>query len=406
MGATMIRAAHISPTLALLLAVGCGGGGGARTPDSGAPSADSGVTGAPADSGLIGPPADSGVLPPPDAGAPAARLSALPDAGAPADAGARDCSLNPFRCAPMQAMDAACVCLDACVGGLRWNPSTAMCEQPPAGECAVNSDCNPGAVCVNSPTNAPFAPCMGEASCRCFAECDPWVRAPMSGCPPDYDFGAGRVPVTCTWLGADPEIPEALCLPEGTGGVQGTACTDTTPCARNKNLFCAGRTANDPVGVCARLCDTTRDEAICTELGDFRCVGLADEAIPELGFCAEPPALDIGATCTSSVTCQGELCSVVLAGSCTQPCGGLSLCPPEALCISFTRGAPAGEEDICLRRCSGPDAAGDDECADRNPATICRALLTSGPALCAPPCTVGVGCPTGRTCDPASGRCR
>jgi hypothetical protein len=373
---------RLLPALLLLAAAACGGE--SARPDGGTPTP-------PVDAGET-PAADSGVHPPPDAGV--------------VDSGPRDCSANPFRCAPMQAMDASCVCLESCLGGLRWNAATGMCEAPPAGECAVNSDCDPGAVCLNVPANAPFAPCLGEATCRCMVECDPWVRAPQSGCPPDLDFGNGRVPVACTWLGEAADVPEALCLPAGSGGEHGAACADGTACNRNKNYFCAGRTANRTTGACAHLCDTGRSDEVCLGLGEeLRCVALGDEAAPQLGFCAQPPVADVGTTCTSSVSCMGGVCSTVLGGSCTQGCGGLALCAADGLCISFTGGVPPGEEDICMQRCASPDAAGDQECAARNPNTICRALLTTGPALCAPPCTVSIGCPTGRTCDPQSGRC-
>lgn len=365
------------------MALACGDGT-TPVPDSGRVDApDSGTTEVP----------DTGVVPP------------APDAG-PVDSGPRDCSANPFRCAPMQSMDDQCVCLEACEGGLRWNAASGLCEEPPRGECATAADCQVGQVCLDAPQNGGLQACNGEVTCRCFLECDPWVRFPQSGCPPSLDFGGGQTAVDCTWLGAD-DLPQALCLPQGNGGVQGAACTDPAQCNRQKNYFCAGRTTNQTTGACTRICDSTRPDTLCNELGDLTCVNFADPNLPNLGFCGEAPAPDIGVTCTSSTTCSHELCSQVLAGSCTQTCGGgLSLCPPEAICISFTGGAPVGEEDICMSRCTSPDATGDVECAARNPATICRALLTMGPALCAPPCTLGVGCAPGKTCDPASGRCQ
>ncbi len=370
-----------TPTLAVALAA-CGGG-------TTEPPADAGTT-----------PPDSGEVIEPDSG-----VVVVPDAG-PADTGPRDCSGNPFRCAPMQQMDAECICLESCEGDLRWNPATGMCEEPPRGECTTSSDCQTDQACLNAPQAGGLQPCNGEDTCRCFLECDPWVRFPQSGCPPSLDFGGGQTAVDCTWLGTA-DLPPALCLPQGTGGEQAAACTDPMQCNRQKNFFCAGRTTNETTGGCARICDSTKPDDVCTDLGTYTCVDFADPNLPGLGFCAEAPAMDIGTTCTSSTTCTGELCSQILAGSCSQAFGGgLSLFPPEALFISFTAGAPVGEEDICMSRCSGADAMGDMECAARNPNTICRDLLTMGPSLCAPPCTTGVGCAPPAMCDPVSGRCQ
>lgn len=139
--------------------------------------------------------------------------------------------------------------------------------------------------------------------------------------------------------------------------------------------------------------------------GDYTCVGLDNETYPDLGYCGVPPPTDLGTSCTTADTCDGDVCSSVLAFSCSLACGDLALCGDEGLCVSFASGAPAGEEDICMARCSAADATGDAECAAKNPDTICRALIDGAPALCAPPCTRGIGCPTGRTCDANSGRC-
>ncbi|MCB9647392.1 MAG: hypothetical protein H6730_12455 [Deltaproteobacteria bacterium] len=350
----MLRSAPAPLTLALLLLAACGDGGSAAE-----------------DAGTTTPPADTGVEEPADTGVEEV------DAG-PVDTGVpRDCSANPFQCAPDQEMNADCVCLESCAGGLRWNPATSMCEEPPAGECGVNSDCNLGEVCLDVLSTGGLGECTGAASCRCFFECDPWVLQAQTGCPPDDDFGTGRVPVTCTWLGPTAAPPQGLCLPTGSGGEQGATCSDLVRCNANKNFACYGP-QNGP-GECARWCDTTRPPVVCEALGDYICFPLEQPDLPDKGLCFSTPADDIATTCTSSVTCQGNYCSQALGGTCTQPCGLTRPCADDSVCVN---GVEA--EAVCTRLCSGPDAAGDAECAALHPSNHCRALLTDGRSICFP----------------------
>lgn len=355
-------------------------------------------------------PADTGTGPADTGAGPADTGADAPDAGpadtGPVDTGPRDCSGNPFMCAENQSMDANCVCLESCEGGLRWNAATGMCEEPPAGQCNTAQDCAPGEACLNVPQNGGLEPCSGEATCRCLLECDPWVRFTQSGCPPAYDFGQGNVSVACTWLGTDDTLPDALCLPQGMGGEQGASCTADPQCNRQKNFVCLGDTQTSP-GNCTRFCDATLTADLCATLDeDLECVPLGVPDLPELGACSFAPAYDVGTTCTSSTTCQGELCAQVLLGSCSQPCAtGQSLCEPGAICVGVT-GAPMGEEELCMQRCASPDATGDAECQMRNPVSVCRALLgPMNPPICTPPCNLQFGCQPGTMCNPASGRC-
>lgn len=339
-----------------------------------------------------------------DAGADPEDTGVLPVDAGPTDSGPRDCTPNPFNCVENQVREAfTCVCLEECTGGLRWNAAQGRCEEPPMGQCSVDSDCNPNQACVNVPMNG-IGECNGEATCRCIDECDAFQTLTQTGCPATADFGGGPEPVTCAWLG-DPTLPEGLCLPQGTGGEQNDPCMNGQGCNRNQNFFCS--TTMGP-GRCTKLCDSTMD-VLCETFGDYECLNLNNEDFPEIGFCVDPPAMDIGTTCTSSTTCSGEVCSTLLGGYCSATCGGggLDLCAADSLCITFGAGAPPGEESICMLRCSSPDMTGDAECQTRSPNTICRALLPNpgDPALCAPPCTMGVGCAMGLTCDPGTGRC-
>ena len=321
-----------------------------------------------------------------------------PDMGTP-DMGPPDCSTNPNQCAPMQQLDMQCRCLESCDGGLVWNPIAGICEEPPAGECNVDADCpTSDGVCLNLPMAGGIEPCMGEDTCTCFIECDPFVGLPMSGCSPGE---------ACTWLGNPPGVmAEAVCLPEGQGGQQADPCMANTDCNRNQNFFCTGATMTS-TGACARVC-SSGSPGLCQSLGDFSCADLNDPNLPGIGLCrATPPLLtDIGNTCGMGPECQSGLCSTVLQNTCSAGCGGVETCPGGSVCVGFTgANLPPGEESLCIAECPSADAAGDMFCNMRSPNLICRDILANGPPLCTPRCTV-IGCADmAQTCDMASGRC-
>lgn len=315
------------------------------------------------------------------------------------DMGPPDCSTNPNQCAPMQQLDASCNCLPSCDDGLMWNPISGTCETPPAGECAVDSDCpGPDDACLDAPMMGGIGPCMGADSCQCFTSCDPYVRLPQSGCSPGE---------ACTWLGNPPDIMvEAICLPEGQGGLQGDSCMDNPDCSRNQNFFCTGGT-DTSTGACARLCNVN-SSGLCESFGDFSCANLNDPNLPDLGLCRSTPPLitDLGNACTQGTECESGLCSQVLQNTCSAPCGGVQACPGGSVCITFNGDMlPPGEGTICISECPTADAAGDAFCQARSPNLVCRDILAMGPPLCMPGCTV-IGCGTmGQTCDQTTGRC-
>jgi hypothetical protein len=338
---------------------------------------------------------DDGVLDPGPADA------GSPDAGTP-DMGV-DCASNPNMCAPMQRLDAQCRCLPECEDDFEWNPVTRMCDPPPAGECATDMDC-PGSdgVCLNAPQMGGLAPCAGEATCRCFTSCDPFAEPIRTGCP----AGANGQPQPCAHLLTPGLGADAICVPPGMGRVQNEACTQTDPCNRSTNHFCIGLSMTSTVpGVCQRLCDTTAMSGFCADQGPgLACNPANIEDFPDLGLCGNPPVplTDFGSACANDMQCAGA-CSQILGG-CTARCAPPNACPAGATCINFN-GVPPDERSLCMLECPSPDAAGDTMCQQRNPAWVCRAIVTGIPGLCSPPCTV-IGCPSAQLmCNPNTGRC-
>lgn len=335
------------------------------------------------------------------------------------DAGPADCASNPNGCVENQLRGPECQCLAMCEGGFEWNQVTQMCDPLPEGECAVDSDCLAQEACIDVPANGGLTACAGQATCRCLPTCDPWVRFQQSDCPPQVDFGAGAVDVACTWVGASATLPEALCLPENMmRGGYGDVCMVTTDaqgnrtsdsCDRNRNYVCLtdGRGGVMNQGVCTRFCDEAQDPDLCETKGEEMCVGRGFADVdPTIGFCQNPPAADIATTCTSSITCSGGICSQILGGSCTQPCGGFDQCDVGDFCISFNGVTPPEQDRMCVKGCATADAAGDTECRmPGHPTLVCRDVFAVGINLCLPPCTQVPCVAANTTCDPVSGRC-
>ncbi|MEO1228155.1 MAG: hypothetical protein AAFZ18_04550 [Myxococcota bacterium] len=322
-----------------------------------------------------------------------------------ADTGARDtgdvgfdCSTNPNGCVERQRLDAECRCLPECNDGFRWNPVTMACDPPPAGECAIDSDCaGSDSVCLNPAMGTqPFAPCAGEASCQCFTGCNPFVGETRTGCP------AGQA---CAHLLTSGLSADAICVPPGTGRTQGLECNlSLLSCNRNTNHFCIGASMTSTVpGQCQRLCDTAEDD-FCAEQGPgLACNPASIQDFPALGLCGNPPLPinDFGRGCATDDMCAG-ICSQILSG-CSASCRPPNACPTGSECINFT-GAPPGESSICMVSCASPDAAGDAECQARNGTWVCRNLVTNLAPLCSPPCTV-LGCAPPQMCNVQTGRC-
>lgn len=323
------------------------------------------------------------------------------------DTGPRDCSDNPFMCAPMQLRDAECRCLEACQGTLVWNPVTMSCEAPCPGACCEDSDCpTTDDVCLNPPLvrQAVDTACADQSTCECFTGCDPFTSVTQSGCPAGLDGN----PLACVHL-LDADVNQAaVCLDPTGGATQGEVCTNNVGrgCDGGQNFFCIGLTETSTSGICQRLCDTD-DVAFCATFGpDLVCNPVTVDGFDDLGICGPPPTpiADFGQTCADSTQCTG-ICSTILGG-CSENCRVPRSCGEGSNCINFTGdGIPPGEESLCMVNCSSADDVGDAECRSRNVGWVCRDLVTNLSPLCSPGCLV-IGCPAARpTCDPASGRC-
>ncbi len=261
--------------------------------------------------------------------------------------------------------------------------------------CAVNSDC-PGAspACIDTAT---LEYCNGRQGCTCFASCDPYATA--SSC------GAG----VCTWLGVDPNGPLGLCLNDQGGGTQGQSCNTqydaqgnvtADSCNRTRNAICWGASPASPVGVCTTICGTG-NPGLCTSFGNYTCDDLGTPS-NGYGVCLQPPPnyTDIGNACTAPNTCQGNLCSQTLAGSCSASCGGLGNCPVGSYCLDLP-----GEGLACAEGCTHDGTTGDDTfCSNRNPNTVCENLGSTTPiGICIPACADDTQC-NGGTCN--NGHCQ
>ncbi|MEQ9500060.1 MAG: hypothetical protein RIT81_24510 [Deltaproteobacteria bacterium] len=390
----MTRLAHGALFAAALLVFACSGG------DDG----DDGDVTLPRDGGMVA--RDGG------------ENTGIRDAGPPRDAGPRDCTSNPNGCAMNELVGDNCECLAQCEMGFMWNQVEQRCDPMAQGECAMDSDCGAENACLDLAMGN-IAPCTGAATCRCLPTCDPWVRFQQSGCPTMFDFGQGDVPVWCTWTRGSQTLPEALCLPyDMNDNDYAEACVVTTDpmtgnrtsdsCDFNRNLTCLidGRDGNTNAGVCSRFCDSAQSPDHCEDLGPQRCVPYGFTGIdPAIGICQNAAVMDLGTTCTSSVTCAGGICSPILGNACTQGCGGFEQCAAGDTCINFGNTTPPEQARMCVKGCTTADTAGDAECQMLHPTNVCRDIFGTGTTLCIPPCTQ-IGCiAAGTTCDVASGRC-
>ncbi len=285
--------------------------------------------------------------------------------------------------------------------GQMMNPDMGMVTPDmgtPPGDCTMDSDCaglfnNP--VCLEPQT---LTNCASPMGCVCVEGCDPYVPQAMSGCTV-----AGEV---CTWLGAG-NLPQAICLMDGGGGLQGQGCNadfsqnpPTNTCNRFQNAFCLGASMENPIGTCSQICNPNND-TLCPSLGNYTCNDLDDPAAG-FGLCLEPIPnfTDVGNSCQVATDCQGGLCSQVLAGSCSATCGGLASCPANSVCLNLPMEGPS-----CTGLCNA-----DPDCANRNPNTICENIAAAGEAplnVCIPRCTQDAECGgPPATCNTMTGRCQ
>ncbi|MBK6684034.1 MAG: hypothetical protein IPG45_06135 [Deltaproteobacteria bacterium] len=347
------------------------------------------------------------------------------DGGGGTDGSTNNCNANPNNCVQNQLIGAfpGCMCLQVCATGFSWNAGANRCDPigtpdggtpdtgtpgpdggtpdsgvipdsglPPPTACTTNANCMAGEECIDPMTaNA----CAGAANCGCFQTCVP--NQTTNTC------GAGEA---CLWLWPG---TRAFCVADLGGFTQAQPCTATFDPGGNRqgddcslNHFCLGATPTDITGVCSRLCQPG-DNGICAASGNYVCVD-AGANPNEVGLCLSPvPGFnDIGNTCTTNPNCMGNLCSQVLAGSCSYACGGLSQCPAQSVCLNAPQEGP-----ICVSECTF-GAAGDTFCSGRNPMTICETLGTAPNTVdvCIPRCTQDAECGNPpATCNTATGHC-
>jgi hypothetical protein len=273
-------------------------------------------------------------------------------------------------------------------------------------ECAVNGDCvAPANSCLNfDQATGSLAQCAGQNTCQCWQSCDPFVNVDQSGCP--------RPAEACGTAGGMSPTP-GVCLPDMGGFAQGQACTSmwmgTDPtmgyqgddCNGSQNFICNGTDPLDPVGTCARLCDTA-NPALCTSLDPATaCVPFSP--MTTRGVCINT-ITDLAVACQNPGECQGGHCEAAIGGQCSQQCGLSFTCgQAEGLCVFV-----AGQILLfCARTC--PTAVtSDPECAAINPGTICENLGDAANPLnlCFPRCAMDMDCgPAPATCNTATGHC-
>lgn len=127
---------------------------------------------------------------------------------------------------------------------------------------------------------------------------------------------------------------------------------------------------------------------VCGDNIDNNCAGGVDEG------CQQMNSGDVGASCSSGMTCDGGACITAWPeGYCTAQCSASIPCPGGSTCyqLNSTQGAVL----VCL-----------DDCASNND---CRAgyacVVTQGRGACGPSCSSDSQCAQGYVCDSASGQC-
>lgn len=346
---------------------------------------------------------------------------AEPDGGITTpDTGTQTCDSNPMGCVANQLKGAppTCACLQACSTGFTWNAAANRCDvagnpdggTPDGGNnpdtgvgtdagtpdsgivataCTTNANCMAGEECIQ-PQNGDL--CAGQQDCICLQACTP--NQATSTCP---------VGEACLWL-----FPgtRGLCVGETGTQAHGQPCqamyNGTQLVGDNclTNHYCWGASSMNPTGVCSRFCPPGNN-TVCAAAGNFTCTDVG-QTPGQIGLCFDPvPAFnDVGNSCTANPNCMGNLCSQILAGSCSYACDGLAQCPTGSVCLNAPQEGP-----ICVSECTF-GAAGDTFCSGRNPMTICETLGTAPNTVdvCIPRCTQDAECGT-TTCNTTTGHC-
>lgn len=373
------------------------------------------------------------------------------------------CTIYPGSCGCNNNSD--CDADEQCVGGtcqfvpcntssnpcetpLVCNTGTGQCEPPP---CTADSDCTPGYVCNTS--NGDCEPDGSCAICRsctdnndcgagyfcastgsesfCIANCDNAYRCAGDAQCFGVTYADGNTYPTCL----NPDF-----------GRTGAICPDTYTCTDR----CAGVTCSG-----GQLCDPASGQCYTPS-----CNGLGGTCTCDSQGCQVGPTCDrndidtclttddgasyfCSCTCTSDIDCgPGNTCvqtsggGACVPGSTTNPCDGVTCpagqtCDPNTgLCAGGTPECP-GLGGSCFCDASGCTAS--NECTSNNDWCItgqdgqngtcscscttdadCGAgnscVLNGGDGYCAigggnTNLCDGVTCPTGRTCNPATGAC-
>lgn len=258
---------------------------------------------------------------------------------------------NPTRgfCAPSCSTDEQC--------GERVCDASGLCVDAPEDECAEDSDCAAGEVCLAAlGTCFPLpAECLTDDDCA-QGECDLERNTCVAGtpeCQSDEQCVAGvcdlelgqcvEQPPACT---SDADCGAQVCdealgecvaaSPECTSnadcGLQVCnvalgVCVPTTEC--ESDAQCAGRSCDPELGVCT-------DAPSCTL--DADCVdGVCD---PSAAVCIAAPPVPAGGACLQDGECAGELCASVD--------GETSFCTAFCLLGSPVGCEPYGSDVFCL----------------------------------------------------------
>ena len=284
------------------------------------------------------------------------------------------CSLYPGDCGCDSTSD--CDGDDVCEGGI--------CVEPP---CTRDSDCDAGLECDVGSGDCFVPPCRSDAECPGAQICEDGVCTIDADCP------------TCTPCEtiADCGGGDWQCA-VGSTGFCTRICDSGTDCPGNSACFdIEGQSfaicLNDDAGS-AGVCHI---DYVCTEEPspcDGVTCGSGEVCNPATGECETVGGADgciICDPCESPDECPGGDCFDFGGPTavCSMECDTVADCPAGTDCVAFSGGG--GTSNLCVN--ADVDSAGvcpgGFVCEDDEPADLCD----------------GVRCPSGESCNPATGEC-
>ena len=284
------------------------------------------------------------------------------------------CSLYPGDCGCDTTSD--CDAGDVCEDG--------SCVEPP---CASDRDCDVGLECDLGTGDCFVPPCRSDSDCAGAQVCDGGVCTIDADCP---------TCVPCDTI-ADCGGGDWQCASDGTGGFCTRMCDGGTDCPGNSACFdiegqsfaiCLNEDAGT-AGVCHIDYVCTEEPAPCDGV---TCV--SGEICNLLTGDCEPVGGDDGCiicdVCESPDDCPGGDCFDFGGATavCSMECESVADCPPGTDCLEFS--GDGGTSSLCVN----PDVDSDGVCPS---GFICEEEPTD-------PCD-GIRCPSGESCDPATGDC-